>query len=284
MIYHELWSKHLRMGNWLFKYAASTALSLKHQVPSVYNEYFLWKYLKNTPWIIGENPPCERIYPTKWEWTQEEQDRLDQLDYTKNIEFSLNFFFQSYKWFEGYEKEIFNSLKIKEEEYDKVRNKYSYLFEKKTPTIGISIRLGDFIGHGDFYQIPYDWYLKALDKNFPYWRERPVIVFSDDIEKAKQIFKGLGFFYAEANNTHIHAENFKHYHSDKAAEQFILGTMIDDWIIGNSTFSWWIAWLSWIKSPLNRVVHCGQVFSNRGNMKHCDTSNYYHPSWIKHSL
>lgn len=284
MIYHELWSKHLRMGNWLFKYAASTALSYKHNVPSVYNDYFLWDYLENSPWIIEQNPECERIYPTQWEWTKEEQERLDNLDYTKNIEFSLNFFFQSYKWFEGYEKEVFNRLKIKQEQTDRVKDKYQYIFDRNQPTIGISIRLGDFIGHGDFYQIPYHWYLKALHNNFPHWKERPVIVFSDDINKAKQIFQGLGFFYADPNGTHTHADNFKHYHSEKAMDQFILANLVDDWIIGNSTFSWFLAWLSWMKSPLNRVIHCGQVFSRTGNMKHCNTEHYYHPSWIKEEL
>lgn len=284
MIYHEGFGTVLRMGNWLFKYAASTALSIKHKVPSVYNDYFLWNYLEKTPWIINENPQCDRIYPTQWEWTKEEQERLDSFDYSKNIEFSLNFFFQSYKWFEGYEKEVFNGLKLKQEEVDRVRDKYDYIFTKNQPLIGISIRLGDFVGHGDFYQIPYNWYIKALQTQFPYWQERPIVVFSDHIEKAREIFKDYPFFYADPNNTHTHADNFKHYHSDKSMEQFILGCQMDDWIIGNSTFSWWVSWLSWMKSPLNKVVHCGEVFSKTGNMKHCDTTHYYHPDWIKFSI
>lgn len=281
------------MGNFLFKIAATIKLCKVHNCESIYPDYFLWRYLDNPPAIyMSENIWIDEIVrPRVWEWSQQEEEWLDSFgqDFKeRNMQLALNFFFQSAKWFEGCEREVVNALKIKQEEKDKVRVKYDYIWypgkDEYRPTIGISIRLGDFVGHGDYFQIPYDWYIKALNENFPNWKDRPVVVFSDDIEKAKQIFKDYPFYYADPNGTHSHKDNFKHYHSDKAIEQFILGTMMDDFIIGNSTFSWWIAYLAQQNSPFNKVIHCGQVFSKTGNMKHCDTSNYYHPSWIKQPI
>lgn len=278
MIYHEMFGQHLRLGNFLFKYAWSVKMKSKYGIDTSYPDYYLWKYLENFP-LISQEIKGPILRPLEWEYNEIEQNLLtNNILNLQDVTIALNYFFQSYKWFEGCEKEVCCSLKFKEEEIDKVKAKYSYIFDRHQPTIGISIRLGDFVGHGDFYQIPYDWYIKAL-KNIYHWKERKVIVFSDDIEKAKQIFKGFGFFYAEPNGTHTHADNFKHYHSEKAAEQFILGTMIDDWIIGNSTFSWWLAWISWMTNPLNRVIHSGKVFSKSGRMKHVDTTHYYHPDW-----
>lgn len=287
MIYSELFGKHLRLGNFLFQYASNIKLSLVHNTQASYPDwYYLWKYLENPPITHSEEPKYgEIIRPWKWGWTQEEEDYINGLDYSKDVTFALNHFRQSAKWFEGYEKEVYNSLKIKQEEIEKVKDKYDYLFNSKEycPTIGISIRLADFLGHGDFYQIPFDWYIKALTEQFPFWEERKVVVFSDHIEHAKEIFKGKGFYFAEPNGTHTHAERFKHYHSEKAAEQFILGTLMDDWIVGNSTFSWWVAWLATYNKPWSKVVHCGEVFRGKAKQER-DISNYYHPSWVKLSI
>ena len=291
MIYRELFGQHLRLGNFLFQWASNIKLCSVHNTQAIYPDwYYLWKYLENPPLTYSVEPEVNYstlIRPMNWWWTQEEEDYINSLDYSKDVMFALNHFMQSAKWFKGYEREVYNSLRIKQKEIEKVQDKYSYLFNynlhsEKVPTIGLSIRLGDFIDSNPkctFYQIPFDWYLIAL-KQFPYWEQRKVVVFSDDIERAKKIFKGYPFYYAEPNNTHTHADGFKHYHSEKAAEQFILGTLMDDWIIGNSTFSWWMAWLATYNKPWSKVIHCGEVFNPKGSHAHCDTSNYYHPSWI----
>ncbi len=286
MILSEMWGQHVRLGNFLWKYAYNIKLCSKFGYEAQYPDYYLWRYLENPPVVFDKEPHIDLlIRPKQWSWSQEEMDEIESLDFkNQNISFALNHFMQSAKWFEGYEKEVYKSLKIKPEEIEKVKDKYSYLFNynlrsEKVPTIGISIRLADFLGHGDFYQIPFDWYIKALNE-FPLWQERKVVVFSDHIEHAKEIFKGCNFYFAEPNGTHTHADKFKHYHSEKAAEQFILGTLMDDWVVGNSTFSWWVAWLATYNKPWSKVVHCGEVFRGKAKQER-DISNYYHPSWVK---
>lgn len=285
MIYHELFSQHLRLGNFLFKYAWSIAKYEQLGELSAYpHEYYLWKYLRVPPLTklnYTETIPNSDFLKVNWEWSKEEEKRIDDIIINgKSTVVSLDSFFQSERWFKNYKNEVWKSLQFKDDVKEKVYCKHLYLFQR--PTIGIGIRLGDFIGHGDFYQIDPDWYISALEKHF-WLDDYNIVIFSDDIKMAKEIFKDYpDFLYAEPNGTQTHADNFKYYHGD-ASEQFILGTMMDNWIIGNSTFSWWQAWLATYNKS-GKVIHSGKVFSETGNMKHIDTSNYYPKNWIKHEI
>lgn len=288
MIYHELFSKHLRLGNFLFQIAATVNLCKKYGCETVYPPYYLWQHLRYPPKVDvkGSEPHdqlpegIEFIASRKWEWTPEEEEWLHSFDWAnKDYQLALNFFFQSAKWFEESESEVRKALEFRRDAVETVMFKYSDLFSKET--VGIGLRLGDFINHNSFYQIPYDWYKEMVDKHFDRQKYN-IVVFSDDIEKAKKIFWDQDFFYAEPNGTHTHADNFRWYHSPKAIEQFILGTLMDNFIIGNSTFSWWQAYLGAHKR--GKVIHSGEVFNPKGPQGEIDTSNYYHEKWLKNSI
>lgn len=290
MIYHELYGQHLRLGNWLFKYAWSVAKEEQFGEVTMYPEnYYLWQYLKvkpNTKENYTEFRPNADFLKVNWEWSPEEMKRVDDILINgKDTLVSLDSFFQSEKWFENYKPYVKRALRFTDDAEINVLTKYKHVCGSDKPTIGIGIRLGDFVGHGDFYQIPGSWYILALNEHFPYWKtENEVVIFSDDIEGAKRMFAGYeydSFKYAEPNNTHTHNDNFKYYHGD-ASEQLILGGLMNNFIIGNSTFSWWQAWLATYTS--GKVIHCGKVFSDTGNMKHIDTSNYYPKSWIEYQI
>ena len=290
MIYHEMFGQHLRLGNFLFKYAWSIMQDRKYGRMTCYpDNYYLWKYLQHPPKQSNSTEywKDEMLRPRCWEWSLEEENYVNNfLNQHPNVDVALNFFFQSEQWFRDYKDEVRKALRFTDKAESDVIYKYGYLFNRKgySPSIGIGVRLGDFVNHGDFYQIPIQWYLDALENNFPYWGERPVVIFSDDIILARKLFEEKGysnFYYAEPNGTQTHADNFKHYHGD-ASEHLILGSLMDDFIIGNSTFSWWQAWLATYNKPGSRVIHSGKVFSETGNMKHVDTSLYYPKNWIKY--
>lgn len=289
MIYSELFGKHLRLGNFLFEFASNLKLSLVHNTQASYPDwYYLWKYLENPPITHSVEPNYgEIIRPWKWGWTQEEEDYINGLDYTKDVTFALNHFRQSYKWFEGYGREVIKSLRPKSEVVSYLFGKHKECFMNK-PTIGLGIRLGDFVGHGDFFQIPPEWYIKVLNQEFPNWKtDYQVVVFSDDILKAKQLFKDYPFYYTDFNDTASHREQFKFYHGD-ASEQFFLGTLMDNFICGNSTFTWWQSYLAthnretkWTKEGKGgKVVHSGEVFRGKAKQER-DITNYYHKDWIQ---
>lgn len=296
MIIHELFSRHLRLSNFMWKMAWSIRTCEKFGCEVSYPEhYWLWNYLQNPPKTypatVGEypedlilhEPPVDYILrPRRWEYNKEEEEWIDSHaeDFkNKTVSVALNFFFQNFDCFKGYEQEVYEFFQFKQEEVDKVKNKYEHFFTK--PSILLSVRLGDMKFHGDFARIPPEWYIKCLNQEFPSWRdEYNVCVTSDHIEDAKQIFKDYPFLYAEPNGSHTHQNKFKDYHKD-VSEHLILGTLFEDYIISQSTFSVWCAWLGTYKAFQSKVIHSGKVFNPKGNHAHCDTSNYYHPSWVK---
>lgn len=45
-------------------------------------------------------------------------------------------------------------------------------------------------------------------------------------------------------------------------EQFILSTLMDNYILGSSTFSWWAGW--YVKNfNSGKVIHCGKFVYKR---------------------
>jgi len=278
MIKYIDWGQHLRLGNYLFLYAGINIIIYKSGNELVLPDYYAWKYLVNPPKIDNDRSYDEIFHLFKDDNIEKTMDNyvkyfIENKDRVINI--NLGSHLQSEQYFLDNIDYIKTKLLIKQDEIDKVRNKYGNFFNK--PTIGIGIRLGDFINHGVFYQIPFDWYTKALATEFPNYNDYNVIVFSDDIEHAKKIFKDWNFLYAEPNGTHTHKDNFVHYHKDPM-EQFILASQMDNFIGGSSTFSWWNCWM--VKNFNNgKVVHSGKNLSIAGEKEHGTNKDYYPESW-----
>lgn len=204
------------LGNQLFQIASTVGLATKYNKEfsfpeweySDYFDYKLPKQNKNKK-LIQIVEKCYGFHD--WEIGIEDYD--------------INGALQSEKYFDIEKtKKIF---KFKEIFVKTLLDKYSYLFKRKA--VFISVRRGDFVNHPHYYQLPYSYYLLALKKNFPDWEERNLIFMSDNIEYCKRHFKFLknAFFLEDLS----------------AIEQLILGSQGEDFIISNSTFSWWLAWL-----------------------------------------
>lgn len=135
------------------------------------------------------------------------------------------------------------------------------LFNRKT--ILISVRRGDFVHSKLLFQVPFKYYLLALLKYFPDWRERNLIFASDDIKYCQVYFGHLknAFFLEERT----------------PMEQLVIGSNCDDFIISNSTFSWWIAWLG--EEDKSKVIRPIKNF--RGRMFQPDDKDYFPERWIK---
>jgi hypothetical protein len=136
----------------------------------------------------------------------------DKVNWNKTID--LYGWFQSWKYWD--KEEIKKVLKFKEE------------FLKTTDfplssMVAVSVRRGDFVGNKNYYQLPIEYYLGALE-HFP---NREVLVFSDDIEWCKKNFIGR-----------------YHFSSGSPIEQLALMVQCSDYVISNSTFSYCGAYLS----------------------------------------
>jgi hypothetical protein len=104
-------------------------------------------------------------------------------------------------------------------------------------TCGIHLRAGDYLTKTDYHPVqPKEYYLKAMDL-MP--ENTTFVVFSDDISRAKEMLE-----YTERKVIFMEGN---HYMID-----MWLMTRLDNFIICNSSFSWWGAWL--IKNPDKKVI------------------------------
>lgn len=208
-----------RLGNHLFQIASTIGLGLKYGHDRTFPD---WPY----------NQYFEKPLPTggrfeAWElpekaFTFQEEDKLK--DRTEN--FDVDGWRQSEKYWEGQEWYIRSQFTFTRELQKKVRQRFRKALSR--PAIAISVRRGDFVGNPNYYQLPVRYYLLALFEGIPDWEQHNVIIFSDDLAWCRIHFEGVpGISFAEGTDI----------------EQLCLMSMCQHFIISNSTFSWWGAWL-----------------------------------------
>ena len=138
------------------------------------------------------------------------------------------------------------------------------MMEEMTEPVALHIRRGDFITNVEnHYNQGLDYYEEALKK---FDRHQQVIIFSDDTEwcNNQELFKPDRFLISEGNSPYV---------------DMCLMTMCTGFIIANSTFSWWPAWLSIAEDK--KVVYPKQWFGISGYTKDHDVSDLFPRRWIK---
>ena len=169
---------------------------------------------------------------------------------------SLYGFFQTEKYFKHIEDTIRRDFIFKKRIRDECKEIVEEVFDQDP--IALHIRRGDFlINSGNHHNLSLDWYEKALKKFDP---DREVIIFSDDIfwASAQELFKPDRFIISDGNSS---------YH-----DMFMM-TQCSDFIIANSTFSWWGAWLA----NTGRVIAPSKWFGP--NNAHLNTKDLYPSHW-----
>lgn len=129
-------------------------------------------------------------------------------------------------------------------------------------TIAISIRRGDFVGNPNYYQLPVTYYILALLEHFPDFESYNIIFFSDDLGYCKVNFECLPNAY------------FPEGYSD--IEQLALMTTCDHFIISNSTFSWWGAYLG--KKENTKVIRPFKNLAGKLEQQNSER-DYWEPEW-----
>jgi hypothetical protein len=133
-------------------------------------------------------------------------------------------FFQSEKYFIKYKNDIINYLTVSEDIQKYIKNILNTLPKKFNI---IHVRFGDFLNNPNYhYNIPIDYFLKSVDKlnsNLPY------VIFSDDIDLCKKYFLDNKYIFMSGNKDYI---------------DLFLMTYGENYILSNSTFGWWGAWMN----------------------------------------
>jgi hypothetical protein len=172
---------------------------------------------------------------------------------------NLQGYFQTEKYFKNIEEEIRQDFTFRNEISLPCKHKMS---EVDRP-IALHIRRGDFlINSANHNNLGLDYYDTAL-KNFD--DDRTVVIFSDDPEwcKEQSLFEDDRFLVSEGNDSYT---------------DLCLMSLCTDFIIANSTFSWWGAWLS---KSINKVVCSPDPSIWFGpNNAHLDTSDIIPEGWM----
>lgn len=238
------------LGNQMFEIASTIGIAENNK-----QDYFfpVWKYA-----TFFENPLPVREKDNFYKDIKEERFKYYEWNLGEG-NYDIEGWLQSEKYFDrNRTKEIFEFKKDFKQELLKQNQD---LFSKKT--ILISVRRGDFIRHPYYFQLTFKYYFLALIKNFPDWKNRNLIFTSDDISYCEYHFSGL-------KNTFF-LKNLS------AVEQLALGSECDDFVISNSTFSWWMAWLG--EKENTKIIRPIQNFSD-AFAKQEDDSDYFPSRWI----
>ena len=159
-------------------------------------------------------------------------------DFSKNL--LLNGYFQSEKYFKHNKQLILDLYRPTEEVKGIIQQKYA---DKLKNSVSIHIRRGDRVKQASIMPLcSMEYYKNAL----LFFNDiENVLIFSDDIEWTKTVFKDEKFHIIENEPDYM--------------DLYIM-SMCTNNIIANSTFSWWAAWLN--KNPDKIVISPKQWFSD----------------------
>ena len=251
-----------QLGNQMFQYAAAKGVASKLDVPfmipnhrqvfddGIGNRYtiLLFDAFKLTSAsLLGTLRTENYVQENGFSFNKD----LFKIDKTENC--SLYGFFQTEKYFKHIEKQIRKDFTFK----DEIKDECDDLIKQFTNPIALHIRRGDFVWNNKNHPpLGLDYYESAL-KLFD--SDREVIIFSDDTEwcKEQELFADDRFAVAEGGDQFY---------------DLCLMSLCDDFIIANSTFSWWGAWLG----NRGKVVAPKQWF---GEALDHDTKDLYCKGW-----
>lgn len=258
--------KYGRLGNQLFQIASMIGLSKKHNHKLLLPR---WQYAKYFNWSIEEG-----------HITTNHIINEPHFHYAENITFPANGifdflgYFQSEKYWLNAKEEVFKNLSFHEAYIKAISEKYANALSKKT--IAISIRRGDYVNNPNYELLPVEYYILALVENFPDWQSRNIIIFSDDAPWCRAHFGCFDNFVFADNKFNNNDKRLYFTENTSAIEQLCLMSLCDDFIISNSTFAWWGAYLA------NRgKVVCPSVYCKGRLGSEISFKDHYPDYWIK---
>jgi hypothetical protein len=144
-------------------------------------------------------------------------------------------------------------------------------FANDKPVVSIHIRRGDYLLPGfSFCELDADYYTKAIVDHFLPVEDFNFLVFSNDIEFAKELFEGGNIHFVDP-------ERGDKVCTDSEKEDLALMSLCDHFITANSSYSWWGAFLS---KSLNKKVICPTNWLLANHQSSWMNGNYYPPTWI----
>lgn len=259
MITFSRLGKHGRLGNQLFQIASMIGFAKKYNCdlalpPWDYDRYFQNK-VKGLIMPPGGGLPTVR--EPNYHYVPEFWDQHAEMFRTKPAVDIIGWL-QTEKYWEHCQDEVRSILAFNDKFRFTVMGTYAEALSR--PTIAISIRRGDYVDNPNYDLLPIDYYLAALIKHFSV-EDYNLIIFSDDFKYCRTHFECFANVYF-ADGSDI--------------EQLCLMSLCDNFIISNSTFSWWGAYLG--EKPGKKVIRPAHLFAGPLLAK-CDFKDHYPERW-----
>ena len=164
-------------------------------------------------------------------------------------------YLQSTKYFDHIEESIREDFEFKNSIYIPCKK----MMDTLDAPIALHVRRGDYIQNCDNHPpCPKEYYDTALSK---FDNNRTVVVFSDDPKWCSSEFPDDRFLVSEGGDN---------------LTDLCMMSMCTDFIIANSSFSWWGSWLS--QNPDKRIIAPKKWFGKGYTSAH-DTSDLYCSNW-----
>ena len=173
---------------------------------------------------------------------------------------SLQGYFQSEKYFKHIEDEIRQDFTFKPEILDPCKD----MIEEVENPIALHIRRTDYLKNAEnHHNLSLKYYKNAVSH---FDSDRNVIVFSDDPKwcNEQKLFSDDRFLISENTDNRV---------------DLCLMTLCSDFIIANSSYSWWGAWLS--SNQNKEVIAPVDWFGKTGYTKDHDTKDLIPNEWTR---
>jgi len=254
-----------RLGNSMFQLASLYGMSKRFNRKLALPEWNYAEYFTSNIDIIPRGDFKEDIAEPSysfsgWDYWKKQFEGKDHV--------SVTGWLQSPKYWAHYRSDISGLLFNFTPEFKyRLYEQYSHIFSNNKHTILIGIRVAeDYVDNGNYEILDIKYQLGALYKYFPNWeQENNIIVFSDNYDYAKR--------HLDCHESIYFAEGL----SD--IEQLCLGTFCDHFIIPNSTFSWWQAYLG--QKPDSVVIYPSKYFKGYLQETH-STKDFWPEDWISY--
>ena len=225
------------LGNQLFQIFNLISYSFSNKIdfffkPQISDEKrpFYWNNFLKTLKPYIKSVDTRKIY---------KEQKFHYTEIPFNDHFYFDGYFQSYKYFQSNEKEIFKIINLYSQR-DDIKNKYKQFYEFEN-YISIHFRIGDYKDIQLYHPIlNVKYYINALEhilsKTGKKWN---VLYFYEENDKiaVKRVIDILRVEYSGILFTPINTNIIDH-------EQLLLMSLCNHNIIANSTFSWWGAYFN----------------------------------------
>jgi hypothetical protein len=249
--------RHGRLGNQMFQYAGLMGIAahrgFEFAIPpsnfeDPWNDHQLFEAFKLTH--------LTNVKMVDGPYVQEKHFAFDE-DLLNNMPDNHNVYgyLQTTKYFNHIEKEVREDFQFKNDIFGPCKE----MMDSVDNPIALHVRRGDYLTNSDNHPpCPKEYYLEALSK---FDSNRQVVVFSDDPEWCGKEFSDDRFLISEGG--------------DNLADLCMM-SLCKDFIIANSSFSWWGSWLC--DNPDKKIIAPSSWFGSGYTANH-DTSDLYCSNW-----